>query len=51
MSKLGLFEGSEAAWDNADYNTTFESLRKDFELDSRFKDLSLKLDIVKEDTR
>lgn len=47
LSKLGIFEGSDAAWDNADYSYTFEMLRKDFELESRFKDLSMKLDIVK----
>lgn len=51
LSKLGIFEGSDAAWDNADYYFTWESLRKDFEIESRFKDLHLKLDIIKEDTR
>ncbi len=51
LSKLGLFEGSDAAWDNADYYYTLETLRKDFELDFRFKDLYLKLDIVKDNTR
>jgi len=49
--KLGIFEGSDAAWDNADYYYTFEELRKDFELEYRFKDLSMKLDIVKDNTR
>ncbi len=48
---MGIFEGLDAAWDNADYAYTFENLRKDFELDSRFKDLSMKLDIVKENTQ
>lgn len=51
LSKLGIFEGSDAAWENADYSDTWESLRKDFELDNRFKDLSLKLDIIKDNTR
>jgi uncharacterized Rmd1/YagE family protein len=50
LSKLGIFEGTDAAWDNADYHYTWEGLRKDFELDYRFKDLSLKLDIIKENT-
>ena len=48
---MGIFEGSDAAWENADYHYTWEGLRKDFELDYRFKDLSLKVDIVKDNTR
>jgi hypothetical protein len=48
---MGLFEGSDAAWENADYYYTWEALRKDFEIDYRFKDLSLKLDIIKDDSR
>ena len=51
LSKLGIFEGSDAAWENADYHYTWEGLRKDFELDYRFKDLSLKVDIVRDNTR
>lgn len=51
LSKLGLFEGSDAAWDSGDYHYTWEALRNDFELDYRFKDLSLKLDIVKDNCR
>jgi uncharacterized Rmd1/YagE family protein len=51
LSKMGLFEGTDAAWDNADYHYTWEALRKDFEIDYRFKDLSQKLQIIKDDTR
>eukprot|EP01036_Dinobryon_divergens_P022180 gene22179-30420_t len=51
LSKIGLFEGSDAAWDNADYHYTWEALRKDFELDATFKDFDLKIDIIKNDTR
>eukprot|EP01039_Chlorochromonas_danica_P001220 gene1225-1332_t len=51
LSKLGIFEGSDAAWENADYYYTWEALRKDFEIDYRFKDLSMKLDIIKDDSR
>ena len=51
LSKLGIFEGSDAAWENQDYSDTWEILRKDFELDNRYKDIALKLDIVKDNTR
>ena len=51
LGHLGIFEGTDAAWDNADYHYTWELLRNDFELDYRFKDLSLKLDIIKDNSR
>lgn len=51
LSQLGIFEGSDAAWDNNDYTTTWDLLRKDFEIESRFKDLSLKLDIIKDNAK
>ena len=52
LSKLGIFEGGpDATWENSDYHHTWEMLRKDFELDNRFKDLSLKLDIVKDNAQ
>ncbi len=50
-NQLGIFEGSEAAWDNADYHATWETLRLDFQLDDRFKDVSMKLAVIKEATR
>jgi uncharacterized Rmd1/YagE family protein len=51
LSKLGIFEGSDAAWENAEYHNTWQALRADFELDYRYKDLSLKLDIIKDNSR
>ena len=49
--QLGLFEGSEAAWENANYHITLESLRKEFEIENRFNDISMKLDLVKDNAR
>eukprot|EP01034_Spumella_vulgaris_P032246 gene32246-39817_t len=48
---LGIFEGTDAAWEDADYSHTWEVLRKDFEVDQRFKDLEMKIDLIKEDAR
>eukprot|EP01034_Spumella_vulgaris_P046824 gene46824-58395_t len=48
---LGIFEGTDAAWEDADYCFTWEVLRKDFEVDQRFKDLEMKIDLIKEDAR
>jgi len=51
LSKLGFFEGTDVAWENAEYDNTWEELRKEFELDARYKDLSLKINIINEDAR
>ena len=51
LSKLGIFEGSDAAWENADYSDTWDNIRKDFEIENRFKDLSMKMEIIRENTR
>ena len=51
VSKLGIFEGSDVAWEDPDAWDVWDILRKDFELDYRFKDLSMKLEIVKDNTK
>jgi uncharacterized Rmd1/YagE family protein len=51
VSKLGIFEGSDVAWEDGDAWEIWDGLRKDFELDYRFKDLSMKLEIVRDNTR
>ena len=51
ISRLGILEGSEAAWEDYDASSTWEALRKDFEIDSRFKDLSLRVDLVRDNAR
>eukprot|EP00607_Mallomonas_marina_P011203 CAMPEP_0182423528 /NCGR_PEP_ID=MMETSP1167-20130531/9564_1 /TAXON_ID=2988 /ORGANISM="Mallomonas Sp, Strain CCMP3275" /LENGTH=289 /DNA_ID=CAMNT_0024602599 /DNA_START=88 /DNA_END=957 /DNA_ORIENTATION=+ len=51
LSKLGIFEGSDSAWTSRDNSKTWEGLRKEFEVEQRYKDLSLKLDIVHNNSR
>jgi len=51
LSKLGIFEGCDSAWESASNRETWEGLRKEFEVDQRFKDLSMKLDIVHSNSR
>jgi uncharacterized Rmd1/YagE family protein len=51
LAKMGIFEGSDAAWESQDYTDTFELLRKDFEIENRFKDLKLKLEHVKDNAQ
>jgi uncharacterized Rmd1/YagE family protein len=43
--------GSDVAWEDGDAWEIWNLLRKDFELDYRFKDLSMKLDIVRDNTQ
>ena len=50
ISKLGIFEGSDLAWEDGDAWEIWDALRRDFELDYRFKDLSMKLEIVRDNT-
>jgi len=75
LSKLGFFEGTDVAWENAEYSIAWDGetsrtcftthltnqchphhlhhaeLREEFELESRYKDLSLKLNIINDDAR
>ena len=51
LSKLGIFEGSDAAWMSADYHYTWEAVRREFELEGRYRDLSLKLEIVQDNAK
>jgi len=51
LSKLGFFEGTDVAWENAEYSIAWDELREEFELESRYKDLSLKLNIINDDAR
>lgn len=47
---MGIFEGSDVAWEDGDAWEIWDALRKEFELDYRFKDLSMKLEIVRDNT-
>lgn len=51
LLKLGIFEGSDAAWEDSDTWMAWEALRREFEIDQRFKDLSLKLEIIRDNTK
>ena len=49
--RLGILEGSDAAWNDSDAAQTWEALREDFEIQERFKDLKTKVDLIKDNAR
>ena len=46
ISRIGILEGTDAGWEDDDADSTWQALRRDFEIMQRFKDLSLKVDLV-----
>lgn len=48
---MGILEVTEAAWENADYTYTWDELRRDFEIEYRYRDLKSKLELIKENSR
>jgi uncharacterized Rmd1/YagE family protein len=51
LYKMGIFEGTDVAWDNSEYADTFAALRTEFEIESRYNDLESKLNLVKDNFR
>eukprot|EP00599_Poterioochromonas_sp_BG-1_P017828 CAMPEP_0173166942 /NCGR_PEP_ID=MMETSP1105-20130129/22374_1 /TAXON_ID=2985 /ORGANISM="Ochromonas sp., Strain BG-1" /LENGTH=58 /DNA_ID=CAMNT_0014088401 /DNA_START=503 /DNA_END=679 /DNA_ORIENTATION=+ len=51
LSKMGILEVTDAAWDSADYTYTWEELRKDFEIEYRYRDIRTKLELIKDDSK
>ena len=43
ISRLGILEGSDAAWEDDDADASWRALRRDFEIMGRFKDLDQKV--------
>jgi uncharacterized Rmd1/YagE family protein len=51
VARLGLLERSDTAWDHSSYGRIEESMRSEFELDDRFKNLEFKLNLIQHNTR
>lgn len=51
IRKLGLLERSDTAWKYATYSKIWEDLREEFELESRFKTVDIKLSLVHHNTK
>jgi uncharacterized Rmd1/YagE family protein len=49
LSKMGILEVTEAAWENADYTYTWEELRRDFEIEYRYRDIKSRVEVIKND--
>ena len=43
VSKLGLLERSDTAWNNSEYGGVWDGMRREFEMDDRFQNLEFKV--------
>ena len=51
VSKLGLLERSDTAWNYSEHGKVWEGMREEFEMDDRFKNLEFKLNLIQHNTR
>ena len=51
ISKIGLLERSDAAWQFASHSHVWEGLREEFDLEDRFKHLEFKLNLIQHNTK
>ncbi|GMH50593.1 hypothetical protein TrRE_jg11400 [Triparma retinervis] len=51
VSKLGLLERSDTAWNHSSYVGAWEGMREEFELKERFENLEFKLNLIQHNTR
>eukprot|EP00192_Tetraselmis_astigmatica_P004588 CAMPEP_0117660356 /NCGR_PEP_ID=MMETSP0804-20121206/6925_1 /TAXON_ID=1074897 /ORGANISM="Tetraselmis astigmatica, Strain CCMP880" /LENGTH=479 /DNA_ID=CAMNT_0005467081 /DNA_START=127 /DNA_END=1566 /DNA_ORIENTATION=+ len=51
ITKLGLLERSDTAWKYAQYGSIWEGMRAEFELDSRFQTLDLKINLIQDNVK
>lgn len=49
--KMGIFETADAAWEDHDNWATWEALRREFEIEKRFEEITVKTNIISENTR
>ena len=48
---MGIFESLDAAWEDSNIWSTWKALRADLEFDKRFKDMSFKINIIRENSK
>eukprot|EP00639_Heterosigma_akashiwo_P018282 CAMPEP_0206382230 /NCGR_PEP_ID=MMETSP0294-20121207/13138_1 /ASSEMBLY_ACC=CAM_ASM_000327 /TAXON_ID=39354 /ORGANISM="Heterosigma akashiwo, Strain CCMP2393" /LENGTH=440 /DNA_ID=CAMNT_0053831875 /DNA_START=31 /DNA_END=1356 /DNA_ORIENTATION=+ len=51
ISKVGLLERSETAWKHSEFDELFEGLREEFDLETRFANLEVKLGLIQNNTK
>lgn len=51
MSKLGIKERSEHAWNLTQYATVHEGMKEEFEIEDRFNNIEFKLDMIQQNAK
>mmetsp|Transcript_32789 Transcript_32789/g.37299 ORF Transcript_32789/g.37299 Transcript_32789/m.37299 type:complete len:461 (-) Transcript_32789:134-1516(-) len=51
VSKIGVKDRSETAWNLSQYEQIHEGLREEFEIESRFKHIEFKLDLIQQNAK
>jgi uncharacterized Rmd1/YagE family protein len=51
VSKFGLKDRSDTAWNLSQYDAVYQGMREEFEIDYRFNDVELKLDIIQQNAK
>jgi len=51
IARLGLLDRSDTAWDSSEFNQVESEMRTEFDLDSRFKNIEFKLNLIQRNTR
>ncbi len=51
ISKLGIKDRSKVAWNLSQYERVYEEMKNEFEIESRFKDIEFKLNLIQQNTK
>ncbi|KAL7532510.1 hypothetical protein ACHAXR_004674, partial [Thalassiosira sp. AJA248-18] len=51
VGKLGIKDRSDTAWNLSQYEGLHEGMRKEFDLDERFRDIEFKLDLIQQNAK
>eukprot|EP00593_Proboscia_inermis_P016959 CAMPEP_0171324280 /NCGR_PEP_ID=MMETSP0816-20121228/116087_1 /TAXON_ID=420281 /ORGANISM="Proboscia inermis, Strain CCAP1064/1" /LENGTH=195 /DNA_ID=CAMNT_0011823171 /DNA_START=546 /DNA_END=1130 /DNA_ORIENTATION=+ len=51
VSKLGLKDRSDTAWNMSQYETVYEAMKGEFEINGRFKHIQFKLDLIQQNAK
>lgn len=51
VSKLGIKDRSDTAWHLSQYEALHEGMRKEFDLDERFRDIEFKLNLIQDNAK
>jgi len=51
VSKLGVMDRSDTAWNFSQYENIYQGMKEEFELDNRFEHIEFKLNMIQQNTK